>query len=257
MTTTLDIIKQSIRETNIIGVKAVVTAEENQEALARLQSLVSSVFGNDVGEDLEDWPIGIVGVKNIDWTFPYGFSAWTSIEWQYPRINSRLLLDSLDAQTIWLPPTPDDGSRISIVIVAQDLVNDPITLDANGRKIAGSPTLVLNNPATAQATYMYNASAADWQIVSPITLDGVFPFPNEFDDYFITKLAMRLNPRYGRALTAESGERLSEMQAQLSARYRQHKAMPAQGGVLRLTNPGRYGAGYFYGPGYGRYGWMS
>jgi hypothetical protein len=250
MTSTLDIITQGLRESNIIGVNATPTAGEQSEGLARLQALVSSVFGQDVGENLVDWPIGLLNV-NTHW--PSEFASWNQNIWAYPRTNTRLLLNSDSPQNVYLPPQPDNGSRVSVVLVSQDVLTHNVTLHGNGRLVEGTTTLVLDNPATAERVLMYDADQGGWVAISSLTLDGVMPFPGEFDDYFITKLAMRMNPRYGRAITAETSARLTEMAGQLKARYRQKQNMPADPAVLRTTDPGRYG----YMRSGGRYGWMG
>lgn len=250
-----DILYQGYRESNLITINqtALTTAQTN-EALARLQSLVSGVFGWDVGENLQDWPVGVVNVKRDHWPTPTpNWNCWTVNEWAYPIQNVRLLLDAQDAQTIYLPQQPDNGARMRIVVLSQTLATHNVTLDGNGRLVEGATTLVLDDNATAARVIMYDAEAGNWVRVTSLAEDGDMPFPEEFDDYFITKLAMRLNPRYGRAMTQESSARLDEVQAQICARYRNKQNMPTDPAVLRTTDPGRYG----YIRAGGRYGWMS
>jgi len=250
MTTTLDIIRQSLRESNIIGLKAVLTDEQTAESLARLQALVSSVYGQDVGENFTDWPVGRL---NVNQHWPSGYPCWTVNQWKYPRTNTRLLLNADFQQDIYLPDMPDNGSRIRTVVVGQDLSTHPVVLHGNGRLVEGAQSIVLNDDMTAGRILFYDAESADWKRITSLALDSDMPFPNEFDDFFITKLAMRLNPRYGRALMQESAQRLAEMQGQLEARYRQKQDMPADPAVLRTTDPGRYGTMRLG----SRYGWMS
>jgi hypothetical protein len=57
MTLVSSIIVQALRETNIIAVGANPTPGEAAEALDRLQSVVLSVLGNEVGYVLEDWNV--------------------------------------------------------------------------------------------------------------------------------------------------------------------------------------------------------
>jgi hypothetical protein len=248
MTTTLEIMTSGMRESNLIGIGEALTALQIAEALPRLQSLVSSVFGKDVGENFVDWPIG---KENVSMAWPNGLNAWTQREWSYPRTNSRLLLNSIAAQTIYLPKNPDDGSRIAVVRISQELATHPVILDGNGRLVENAISLALNDNLTAARTLMYEALTGNWIRVTDLTEGGEFPFPVEFDDFFITKLAMRLNPRYGRAVAAESGARLNEMLGQLKARYRQKQDMPADSAVLRTSNPG------FIRGNSNRFGWMS
>lgn len=250
MTVTLDIITQGYRESNITMINTVLNDGQKSEALARLQSLVSSVYGKDVGENLVDWPIGKL---NVSQTWPNGYPAWTVREWRFPRTNTRLLFNADGPQDIYLPKAPDDGSRVRFVVVSQDLSTATVTIHGNGRLVEGADVLVLNDDATAGRVLMYEAESANWVRVTNLALDSDMPFPVEFDDYFITKLAMRMNPRYGRALTQESATRLNEITGQLKARYRQKQNMPADPAVLRTTDPGRFG----FMRGGGRSGWMS
>lgn len=250
MTQTLAIVTDALRESNLIALGVEPKANQADEGLRRLQSLVASVFGSDVGENLEDWPIGLVGVTEH---WPRDWGCWNQNIWRYPRTNTRLLLDALGPQIIYFPTQPDDGSRIMVVPVTMDLVAYPVTLDGNGRLIGNAQTVILNDNVTAKRTYMYTSDLASWQLVESFDLEDTFPFPLEFDDYFITKLAMRLNPRYGRAMQAESAERMKQMTRQIKARYRQSQNMPADPAVLRLSDPGWLGRG---GRG-GRYGWMG
>jgi hypothetical protein len=252
--TVASIIFDGYRESNLISIYDTLDDQQTAEGFRRLQVIVAAVLGWDVGENLQDWPIGVLNVKRDHWPTPIpNYNYWTQNTWQYPLQNMRLLLDHEEAQTIYLPQQPDNGARFEIVRVSQDLATHPITLDANGRKIEGATTLVLNDNATANRTIMYDSARAEWVRVIPLVEDGDMPFPIEFDFFFITKLAMRLNPAYGRALTAESSAALEEAQSQLNARYRNKQAEPADPAVLRLTDPGRLG----YIRAGGRYGWMS
>jgi hypothetical protein len=47
------------------------------------------------------------------------------------------------------------------------------------------------------------------------------PLPQEYDDYFVTRLAMRLNPRYGQAVPDVTVEAMNRIEQKIRARYRQ------------------------------------
>ena len=253
MTTLLAICTDALRESNLIGVNAVPTTPQLDEAVRRLQSLIASVYGFDVGENYQDW---MVGLNNVDRTWDM-YAQWTETYWRYPIQNARLLLNAPGPQTLYFPRKPDDGARMAIVLEDMDLSVNNVTLSGNGRFIEGATEVVLNDNATAPRSYMYRADLGEWKLMTPLTSASEMPFPIEFDDYFITKLAMRLNPRYGRVMTAETGQRLSEQTQQIKARYRQKQDMPAQLGVLNTSDPGRFDRGFFRG-GRGRFGgWMG
>jgi hypothetical protein len=229
MTVTLEIITSAYRESNLIAIGATPTTAQIAEALSRLNALVSSVYGYEVGEPLGDWPIGVEGV--VDYSYD-----WTSDVWPYPSANVRLIANSTEAQTIYLPPTPSDGARVAIIDPNSRLTAAPVTIDGNGRTIENAANVVLDANGTNRI-WLYRAELGNWSLLSTLTgAEGEdFPFPNEFDDYFITKLAMRLNPRYGRSIAQESAVEMDRILEKLRARYRQYKAVLGEDGPAILT----------------------
>lgn len=252
MTAVLDIITDAYRESNLIGKGVVPDETEQTDGLRRLQAVVDSTAGFEVGESLQDWPIGL---NNVD-VYPPFYNAWNQEIWMRPLENVRLLIDTSITQTIEFPMQPNDGARMAVVDVSGQLATYPITLSGNGRLIDGADSVVLNMDGFT-TLYFYRADLANWVTVSPIALDGTFPFPPEFDDAFVTMLAMRLNPRYGRALSAETTAALTNAWGNLKARYAQSQSRPADIGVLNLSvqvyntwnGRGRQ-------PWWGRAGWM-
>lgn len=253
MTVVSDIITDAYRESNLIGLGVTPNDTEAADGLRRLQAVVSGIMGFDVGEPLNDWPIGL---DNVD-IEPAFYNTWNQAIWSRPLQNSRLLFDSQNAQTIYFPQQPSDGARMAAIDVAGNLATYPATLEGNGRLIDGELSATLDTDG-ATGIWFYRADMAQWVTVAPITADGVFPFPSEFDDAFVTMLAMRLNPRYGRAMAAESTAILTDRLGNLRARYRQKQTRPADIGVLNLSvqvyntwsNRGRV-------PWFGRTGWMG
>lgn len=226
MTTVLSIITQSYRESNLIGLGVTPNDKEQAEALPLLSALVGSAVGFAIGEQLADWPIGEVGVV-------YG-RAWNQTLWNRPPAGTRLLARSGTPQTVYLQANPSNGARMALVDVSQALETAPITIDANGVLIEGQPTLVINS-AAEPIEWMYDAETANWTRWSAIAIDGDMPFPAKFDSYWITKLAMRLNPRYGRAIQAESASELATIEARIRAAYRQNVVTAADLAVQLLS----------------------
>lgn len=251
MTLTPDIIQSAYRESNLIAIGATPSTAQTAEALKRLQVLVSGVYGSEVGDPLLDWPLGNDGVVAAN--------TWTENEWKYPVANARLIIASTKAQTVYFPPDPDDGARIVLIDPNGFLSPEArLTVYGNGRTIQGAASQEVNT-ANASQTWFYRADLGNWMLLSELTgvADEEFPFPQEFDDYFITRLAMRLNPRYGRSLGEASVVELDRVLGRLRARYRQRVEMPCDPGVLTLSDgPGRAGM-----PGTrvtrGRIGWMQ
>lgn len=247
MTTASSIITDSYRESNGIAIGAAPSDAQNTEGLSRLQSIVGGVVGYDAGEHLQDWRVGTAGVQSPD-------TCWTEDSWIYPIINSRILLNHSTTQTLYLPERPENGSRIAVIDVNGALVTYNVTLDGNGRLIDGAATAVLST-AGLNKEWLYDADAAEWKVVTDLELTSEMPFPAKFDDYFIIKLAARLNPRYGRSLSDLSLARLADQQAQLEATYRQTRTLPAPSGVRRLRGPSALG--YSTNGRTGRFGWMK
>jgi hypothetical protein len=253
MTTVAEIIEEAFREASLTAEIQSATPTQTTQALARLQNVVSSAYGFEVGEPLTDWPIGLEGVE-----YPHE-TAWSDDVWERPRINTRLIAASATAQTVFLPERPYDGSRIALIDPASRLAAAPITLDGNGRTIEGAASLVVSTSATRKI-WFYRADMGNWLPITPLVYADTFPFPEEFDDYFITQLAMRLNPRYGRSMTQESLAAHARSLALLQARYRQSENVGVAPGLLRLSenyaggDAAPLGASPVY---YGDRGWMN
>jgi hypothetical protein len=71
--------------------------------------------------------------------------------------------------------------------------------------------------------WMYRADIGQWVKITTLLYTDAIPFPQEFDDYFITMLAMRLNPRYGQTLADESQEVLKRSRSLLRDRYHAYR----------------------------------
>lgn len=242
MTTALEIITDAYRESNITGIGVVPNSAQQDEGLRRLNAVISGALGFEIGEQLQDWQVGTVGLADGD--------CLSEQVWTRPIANVRLLLRAATPQTIFLPANPSDGARVSVVDVLGGLSGYPVTLDANGRSIEDAPTITLNEDALKRV-WFYRADLGQWARISTLLIGSDMPFPAEHDDVFITLLAMRLNPRYGRALTAETNSWMERSLRALRARYKQKVIVGADPAVLSLTRTGPYYSG---GP---RIGWMS
>lgn len=240
MTMTPDIITDAYRESNLLPIGASPTVPQAEEGLRRLNTIVSGVYGFEVGEPLEDWPIGLEGI--IDEV------CWEQAQWQYPPSNVRLIAASSTPQTVYINPNPADGALVGIIDPMNRLAAAPITLSANGRAIEnnGTGSVLLDTDGMVRI-WIYRAERGQWLRLSELTGDvnEEFPFPREFDDFFITRLAMRLNPRYGRQMADASAAELLDVRNKLQARYRQLTTVYGDPGAAILTS----GFGpYLWGP---------
>lgn len=235
MTQALAIIEQAHRESNLIALKgATLTPEQVAEGLGKLNTLLASVYGFEAGSKLHDWPVGIsTGTQEM-------VSSWTRGEWQYPPQNSRLLAYSTDAEIVYLPPFPDNGARIGVIDIQGQISLHPLTLNANGKLIEDVFTVDVDQDEFG-GEWMYRADTANWYRLTGLLEDTEMPFPVQFDDYFETMLAARLNPRYGRAMTAETTAALQRSLAQMRATYRQRREVRAPAEVLNMPDIGQGG----------------
>lgn len=253
---------QAMRESNLISINATPTDNQNSEGLDRLNAVLASVPGYEVGEKLAQWLIGLMGIDGP--LYIQNILGWQAPLWKYPLVNSRLVLNQAIAETIYFPLAISDGARMASIRVNGDCVTFPVTLSGNGYTIEGQDHIVLNlNDETVNREWMFRADLGDWVKLSPIDLSDPLPFPAFADDYFVIRLAMRLNPRYGRTLDPQSANALARGENQLQAFYSQRITTPADPATLALstqvyntwmgTGMGNYGFGFQP----GAYGWMG
>jgi hypothetical protein len=213
-----DIITQGYRESNIIAITVQPTPTQVTEALARLDNLVLSALGDDIGYLMEDWNIqSTTSIKK-----PSGIPLTTahSASFTVPP-NARLVCNLTAPMVVALDGQPQDGQRFAVVDARNTFVASALTVNPNGRKFDGEVGPAILNEAGLNAQWFYRSDIADWLRLAPLTADGQLPFPPEFDDYFVTMLAMRLNPRYGMTLNEQSTGRLAQQKTQIMRRYSQ------------------------------------
>lgn len=219
MTLISSIIGDAFREGNILPLNKAPTANQITEALRLFNGNVRSIYGGDAGEDLIDWPLGTVNADEPGYS---DFRTLYSI--QRPAINRRLLATNAAALAVYLTPYPQDGARMGIADPFGRLAAFPVTLDANGRTIEGSATKVLNVNGTFQE-WFYRADKGNWAKLSALIAENENPFPEEFDNFFIIGLALRLNPRYGREMDDQSALVFKSERRQFVARYLQSQPL--------------------------------
>lgn len=205
MTLASGIITDAYRESNLIPMGNSPNTNQQTEALGRLNVLILSTIGNEVGDALDDMNVG-------------GSYDQSSLAMEFIPDNARLVLNLTGSKTLNLDPFPFEGQRLSFVDVAGNLATYNLTLSGNGRKIENAASLVLNTNSDSRQ-WMYRADLGCWVKITTLIYTDAMPFPSEFDDYFITMLALRLNPRYGQALASETVLALKRARSQLRSRY--------------------------------------
>lgn len=218
MTLISSIITSAYRESNMLPLSKAPSANQVTEALNLFRTLYTSSFGSAIGYRLADWSVQSAAAIVDPSSFPADLTAGFTV---FP--NSRLLCKLAAATTLLLNPYPQDGEIFSAIDVGANFGANNLTLDANGRLIEGVSTKVLSVNG-ARGRWFYNASIGGWSAVLDSTTflaTADIGLPSDFDDYWIVMLAMRLSPRYGRALTDETKQRLTMMHDEIEARYSQ------------------------------------
>jgi hypothetical protein len=121
MTIVSQIIADGYRESNLIPINGTPSTDQTSEALRLLNRLVSSVYGNEAGDQLNPLPIGN---NNISKPSGYPYYNVPSGDWFVP-LNSQLVLNTTVATSVWLHPMPEDGSRFSFIDKSSNLATFP------------------------------------------------------------------------------------------------------------------------------------
>ena len=239
------IITDAYREMNVVALGLAPTANQNAEGLSRLNRIVRSVLGHQLGEKLLDWqapqpqrtaevaanfpqlpyPIGTdVGILPM----PNGVAYDVCVA-PYPPQNSRIVWGGV-TMTVFFPEAPDNGARMMLVqgsgLGDGGTNGDALTLDGNGRFIGAPGTAQAAftfNAATpfAPALWLYTAETGLWNAIADFALTDSLPFSEEHDDFWTAALAIRLAPRYNKAISAETKAAFSNGLIALQTAYRQ------------------------------------
>lgn len=220
MTLVSSIINDAFREGNILPLGKAPNEAQETEALRLLNQLFATIYGDEAGEALQDWPLGNFGRES-----PVYDLGWTEQQIDRPMLNSRLIAVNEQPKTLYLPLQPQDGSRMAIADPFGRLASVPVTLDANGRTIEGASTLLLDTDGL-YAEWFYRADLGNWMKLVGVVETDEMPFPAEFDMFFIMLLAMRINPRYGRAMDPQSQAMYQSERRKFVSRYLQ--SMPLE-----------------------------
>ena len=229
MTTISTIIDDAFRESNLTGVGRSPTTAEQTEALSLLNRVVYSMYADEAGEALTDLPYGKNNVSTTDFLG----RTFDDFDTDFVPDNTRLVLNLQETKTINLPPKPRDGARFSIVDASGNLATYPLIVNGNGRLIEAGTSKTLNTNGQTRS-WFYRADASDWKAVSDLITTDASPFPTEFDDLLVIKLALRINPRYGVQLDQQTLQRYAEMMRKFRARYAQITEVPVEMTLRRI-----------------------
>jgi len=234
MTLVSTIITLGYRESNFVGQASELTAEEQTEGLALLQSLVDSFFPAIL--DLKPTPWWIPEPHNTADSFVRHPSQaprsnnFLAKNDNYPPEGSRVMLRNTSAMTINMQAQPQDGAWMQFVDCG---FTADVTISGNGNFIGDDTTGVATsvvlgstigaNTRVPTRSYLYRADVATWLRLEDLVYAGEFPFPSMWDDYWITALAMRLSPRFGNEPRQITFARYKDMVTSMRGWYRQSK----------------------------------
>lgn len=231
MTITQEIISDGYRESMLTALGVQPDAAQTEEGFRLLSRIVASVYGNEVGEGLVDWPVGN----------ETAYGGWTPSQWCWLQGDTRVIIATGQSYELNLPPNPQDGDRLQLIDAGSNFAQNPITLIRQAALFNGSTGNYVADTEGFNKVWMYRSDVADWRQVLPLVITDEFPFPERHDDAFVGMLATRLNPRYQQTLSAESRASLKRAMTQLSSAYSRIKPTPADLATLRLTGTWPYG----------------
>lgn len=234
MTTIRQIIIDAFRESGIIEVGTVPEAEEYSEAFDRLEVIVKSLVGNELGDKLTAINFGDY---LLDSEYAKLLDESSAINAVFIPANCRLIFNNGEEVELDLPPNPSDGNRVAVVDNADNFATYNVILKGNGRKIESAADITLSTDGLTRE-WFYRADTGNWVRLTDLESDDESPFPQEFDDLLILLLAMRINPRFGASTAAETVEAVRRSKVQFRSRYRQVVEQDVEDGLAVIGHRG-------------------
>jgi len=227
MTTLRAIVTKALRENGLIQLGTNPDNDEYSEAVGKLKTLIPSLLGAEGGESFQTLTFGLSGVTRTINASDY--TSW--IRSNYIPSNHRILFNHDQAETLYLVSNPQDGARFSVV---GDFNVDTLTINANGRSIENSSSITLNT-ADVSREWMYRADLGGWSRITDLDDDDELPYPSEFEDLFITLLALRVSPQYGVDIAQGTMSFYNRTLKKFKSRYTQKRETSAELGLLNLS----------------------
>lgn len=231
MATLRKIITDAYRESGIIQKGTVPDADQMQEGLDKLLMIIDNVYGEEVGGKFQEINFGDGGVTN---SFSSASDREIFVTNTYAKPSYRLIVNADSPKQVFLDPVPYDGARFSVIDARGNFATYPLTITAETRKIEGAKSVVLNVNNT-NTSWFYRADLGEWVKVTSLTLDDQSPFPSQFDDYFVIKLATRLHPRYLVQTAQETMMHFNELKKKFTTRYTTKEEVYTELGLYRLS----------------------
>lgn len=221
------IITDAYQYNNLVALGVIPNAAEQAKGLRYLNRIFKGILGNELGYPLTTYKIGTNNISQPD-LFDDTFLA--TAPYRIPR-NARVVLNLTSPTTAFLTPSPKDGDRLSIQDLSGNIATNPLTINGNGYRIQTSLSLTLNTN-NLMADWFFRADKGDWYKISNLELTDAFPLPEEFEEYFITMLAIRLGASEGVELNSQLTVVLRDGSRKLRSRYNPSVEMSPEKGLL-------------------------
>lgn len=246
MTIASEIVKKAYREGNLIAAGTEPNTIQATEGLAFLNEFIDSLFGFELGEFSMDWPVPPSPTAPVLANYPLlpRSNSLPSDVWPYPPGNVRLILALTANTTIYLPQSPVDGERFAIINVG-DATTYNLTVNANGRLIKGSATMTDTPGNLAGQVLFYDASQANWKLISVLEATSESPFQLCYDTFLSLGTLKRLVGGYGRSIRPEQVDTFKRLERRMKSQYRQVMPKPSQSPQpFTQPSPNRRGGTY-------------
>lgn len=249
MTTAGTIVTRCFRENNLTALGKSPNPAQAAEALDYLNRLIKSMLGTDEGELLLDWNVPYVGTNNARFPLYPSDPSMPATVYNGPPPNSRLLAAISGPFTVYFQNQPPDGARMALVNVGSNFVTNNLILHANGRLIEGAQSVVINTNPTTTLLWLYRADLANWiALTFPLAETDEIPFPDSFDDFWVSLLAVRLSPLYGKEPNGITVGVAQTGSKQFRARYAQEVPTANFPDTVNFQSFQSYGGGWGWEP---------
>lgn len=244
-----DAIARAYREAAIKRIGSTLTADETAEGLIRVNDFLFSLFSAEIGENLLDFPFP-PNIRNTPYPadtlalqYPQNLSAFdqplipvtsTTADTTTLPQNVRILWRGTSAATIYMPEQPSDGARVAFADVGSTAT---LTLNGNGRKIAGSTTVSLTN-ATSPIEWFYRADLGSWIVLAQLATSDSSPLPAVYDALIVSGTAIRLTALDNIEPTKGTLFIYDRLLKKAKAQYKQHTNTTYGGQNLRPSYQG-------------------
>lgn len=222
-TTAKEIIVQAFSEGGYAPRGKMSLAEEMQEALPVLNTLLLSMLGLELGEHYRDWPVPPNRQSTVPSRYPLGPIANEPVRdvWTNPPANVRIVAANSEAVTVYFPANPQDGARMAYT---DSGAGADVTLHGNGRLIQGLASVTGTG---GYRKWLYRADLSNWICLDQLEMGDELPTPPEFDDLYICGLVIRLGGRFKQPADQMYRERYTDMLSRLKRRYKQSEEVPS------------------------------